>query len=62
MIVGYDVNRSLNKPSVGALVASTTQSFASYFSSVAFHTSQEELSKNIAVDLASTVFLLRVTR
>jgi aubergine-like protein len=55
MVVGYDVchDTSSKGRSFGAMVASLDRSFSRYFSAVSHHSTGEELSNDIALNLCS---------
>jgi len=54
MIVGFDAHHGTKgNPSVGATVASMTDTFASYFSVTSYHADCVELSKNLCQHLRS---------
>ncbi|BET00950.1 aubergine [Nesidiocoris tenuis] len=56
MIVGFDVTHSKSKGrSVGALVASMNDGFSRYFSAISMHSEGEELSKDIAMQMAKAI-------
>lgn len=55
MIVGFDVYHCGKRKgaSVGAMVATTHETQAKYYSTVSFHNSKEELSSNLCTDITS---------
>jgi hypothetical protein len=55
MILGYDVYHCSERKgySVGALVATTSDNLAKYFSVVSFHKDKSELSSNMCSDTKS---------
>ena len=56
MFVGFDVHRAAKGskgPSIGAMVATTSSSFASYFSTISYHKDPQDLSINMASDMES---------
>ena len=55
MILGYDVYHCAERKgeSVGALVATTSDNLAKYFSVVSFHKDKSELSSNMCLDTKS---------
>ena len=55
MIVGFDVYHCGKRKgaSVGAMVATTCDTQARYYSTVSFHNSKEELSSNLCTDISS---------
>lgn len=57
MVIGFDVchDRSKKSRSVGALVASLNQSMSAWYSTVSFHSSGEELSDSLALDVCKAI-------
>jgi aubergine-like protein len=58
MVVGFDVHHGVKgsgSQAVGAMVSTTTGTFASYFSTVSFHSSGDELARLMAADLIKCV-------
>jgi hypothetical protein len=66
MVVGFDVHHPgfqtkggesawRGGESVGAMVATTSGSMTSYFSTVSFHHSGDELARNMRMDLTSKI-------
>jgi hypothetical protein len=56
MVVGFDVHhggKGPRTPSIGAMVATTSENYGRFYSTVSFFASREELSSNMASDLAS---------
>ena len=55
MVIGFDVHHCGKRrgASVGAMVASTSPTWAKYFSTVSFHNDREELSSNLCSDVTS---------
>jgi len=56
MVVGFDVHHGVKgsgSQAVGAMVSTTTGTFASYFSTVSFHSSGDELARLMVADLIS---------
>lgn len=55
MVVGFDVchDTTTRGKSYGALVASLDKPFSRYFSAVSAHTSGEELSNDLTLNMAS---------
>jgi len=53
MVVGFDVYPAKNGLSVGALVASLDRNMSRYFSAVSYHSTGEELSKQLSISICS---------
>lgn len=55
MIVGFDVYHCGKRKgsSVGAMVATTSESFGRYFSTVSYHQSRDDLSEKMGADFTS---------
>ncbi|XP_035708527.1 piwi-like protein Siwi isoform X2 [Folsomia candida] len=58
MIVGFDVYHCGKRKgaSVGAMVATTHETQAKYYSTVSFHNSKEELSSNLCADMTKCMY------
>ncbi len=58
MVVGYDTyhDSSTRGRSVGGFVCSMNGTLTSWYSRVAFHSNQEEMSKNFAINLTGISF------
>lgn len=60
MVVGFDVCHDTKQKdkSFGAMVASLDNAFSRYYSCVSAHTSGEELSNDLALNIVSKYFIL----
>ncbi|KAF7997591.1 hypothetical protein HCN44_006162 [Aphidius gifuensis] len=61
MVIGFDVCHDTNQKGkdFGAMVASLDSSFGRYFSAVSFHSSNEELSNDLAVNITKALHKYR---